>query len=113
MSVSSPMSLRNGLGRSGVLSGQSRVPPPPARTTAYTRSGTGDGDWHGHAALVREGGRLVGPLPGEVVIGPTEMAVGGRRLVDGPARVQRLDDARGPQVEVLLAGGPDSIVGNA
>ena len=32
----SASSGRNGLGRSGVLSGHSRVPPPPARITTYT-----------------------------------------------------------------------------
>ncbi len=33
--VRSPSSRRNGFGRSGRESGQSRVPPPPARITAY------------------------------------------------------------------------------
>ena len=37
-SVRSPSSGRNGLGRSGRDSGQSRVPPPPARITAYMRA---------------------------------------------------------------------------
>ncbi len=35
--LSSPISGRNGLGRSAELSGHSRVPPPPARTTACIR----------------------------------------------------------------------------
>jgi hypothetical protein len=78
MSVRSPISRRNGLGRSGVLSGQSRVPPPPARMTAYTRSGSGDGYGHGYAALVGQRRGHVGPLPREVLIGSAEMAVGGR-----------------------------------
>jgi hypothetical protein len=49
---------------------------------------------HGDTALVRELGRLVGPLPREVVVGPAEMTVGRRRLVDGPAQIESLNDAR-------------------
>src|SRR2546422_5644681 len=46
-------------------------------------------------------------LPGELLLGAPEMAVGGRALVDGLAQVEIADDGRGPQVEDLLDAGGD------
>ena len=44
---------------------------------------------------------LVGALPGRVDVGAAEVAEGGGRLVDRAAQIERLDDARRAQVEVL------------
>src|SRR5206468_4479498 len=44
---------------------------------------------------------LVGALPGELGLGPAEVAVGGGLLVDRAAQVQVLDDALGGEGEDL------------
>src|SRR5579863_5520108 len=43
---------------------------------------------------------LVQPLPRQINVRASEVPVGRRRLVDRPAQVQRLDDARRAQIEV-------------
>src|SRR5205823_14554586 len=42
----------------------------------------------------------IGALPGEVGLQAAEVPIGGRLLVDGPAQVEVLDDARRREVEV-------------
>src|SRR6266850_2964218 len=42
----------------------------------------------------------IGALPGEVGLRAAEVPIGGRLLVDGPAQVEVLDDARRREVEV-------------
>src|SRR5512140_1881991 len=104
MSVSSPSSGRKGLGRSGRLRGQSLVPPPPARITAYTRVSAPLSRGRlrkGDAALGRERCRLVRSFPGKIVVRPAEVAVRRGGPVDRPSQVERLDDARRPQIEQL------------
>src|SRR5450756_2235187 len=81
MRLSSPSNRRNGLGHSGVLSGQSCG--------------------------------LAGPLPREVAVGPTEVAVRRRLLVNRTAQIQVLDDPRGAQVEMTLDRGQDLLVRHA
>ena len=62
-SVSSPRRGRKGFGRSGRLSGRSRVPPPPARITMYI------------ASILRAGRPAIGrPIPGQCVPGPGRSA---------------------------------------
>src|ERR1035437_8857858 len=112
ISVSSPSRCRNGLGHSGRLNGQSRVPPPPARTTAYTVGLALDRFRQSDPALVGQSRCLVRPLPGEVVVGSPEVPVSSRRLVDRPSQIQRLDDVRRAQVEKLVDVGQDLRVRN-
>src|SRR5438552_2685408 len=50
---------------------------------------------------------LGGALPGELLLGAPEVAVGGRALVDGLAQVEVADDRRRPQVDDLLHGAAD------
>src|SRR2546423_7803168 len=45
---------------------------------------------------------LGGPLPGELLLGAAEVAVGGGALVDGLAQVEVADDGSRAQVEDLL-----------
>src|SRR5437762_2643376 len=51
-----------------------------------------------------QGVRLVGALPGELLLAAPEVAVGGRLLVDGAPEVQVLDDALGGEGEDLAHG---------
>src|SRR5437763_16948584 len=50
---------------------------------------------------------LAGALPGELLLGAPEVAVGGRALVDRLAQVEVADDRRRAQVEDLLDGAAD------
>ncbi len=48
-----------------------------------------------------EGFGLVGLLPGEVIALATEVAIRRRLAVDGALQVEHIDEALGPQVEML------------
>src|SRR5581483_3386544 len=73
---------------------------PPGRVGGRARLGAHDLDatQSGGGA---EGIGLIGPLPGEVVVVATEVAVGGGLLVDRPVELEVLAERTGPQVEVL------------
>src|SRR5260221_715047 len=80
------------------LSGQSRVPLPPARITACSANRPALDRARGRHAEQRLGARLlgelggpVGLLPGQVEVVATEVPVGGHLLVDRPAQLQVAD----------------------
>src|SRR5215813_3290574 len=55
---------------------------------------------------------LVEALPGGVDVGAAEVPVGGGGLVDRAPQLQRLDDAGGPEVEVLADQPHQRLVGD-
>ena len=57
--------------------------------------------WQFEPGVVCELLGLVGPLPGQVEVDPTEVTVGCCLSVDRPQQIQRGGDATGAQVEVL------------
>src|SRR5438132_10235119 len=50
---------------------------------------------------------LGGPLPGELLLGAAEVAIGGRALVDGLAQVEVANDGGRAKIEDLLHGTAD------
>src|SRR3954447_8268719 len=51
-----------------------------------------------------EVGQAMGPFPGELLVGPAEVPVGGGAAVDRLAQVEVADDGGRPQVEHLADG---------
>src|SRR5207253_2962366 len=80
-------------------------PALAARTVAGETPGVcRSGDGALRLAQARRGSqrvRLVGLLPGEIVVVPAEVAVGRGLLVDGPMQAQVLPERAGTEVEVL------------
>ena len=100
-------------GPAGGPSGTARRRAPSAIGLAG-RSAGGDRDLgRRKAGFGREERRLVGPLPGQVEVGPPEVAVGRGLLVDRPAQVEGRDDRRRPQVEMALDELQDPLVWQA